>query len=1004
MKPFILFATLIGLLALGKLSAREVSPMEAQVAASRWAAQNAPLAGGATEAQIPVAVQNAEGTTLYYKVLLGEKGMLILSADTRQEPIIAAFPNATSVDFPEGHPLPDLLAQSFSAYQATRDAAPTPAEEEAEASWKKLIGPVRAYAMNGPPNSAWFVCDEGWVDGTYNHWTQDGDIYNRYVYMAIKELGIREAYPAGCTAVAGAALIQYFGVTKGPDAGLTPGGHVGSNKLETLGGTYDWSLMSDKTARSDLVARVLYDVGVCSNMNYSSASTAQLWNLAAALKTYYGFHTASHSWGPTHESLLYTQLRCGRPVVVACYGSGNTGHTMVAAGYGEDTNAKSYVRIFMGYAGTGDSWYSMPTVSNFTWLRDTVTGISTDGNSVALCGRIFDENGSAVTDTSVTVTPENGAPFTVAVGSAGEYATLVSPNVASYTLSVPGYQNRVVSLVHTHFPDVIDFHPGDLPKTTTVYTDLREAHSKALEENKLLFTVSGQDTDAWTHLIPDALEALGDTFFDNFVYYFNKTSLSAGSTSKVSYRIYDPTTFSVEIETWTDNPTLVSGGSLTETNTNVANQTTAIQSAATKALKATTPSSLTITGFDRLYHSARYAATVKWESGTETTLSADALTWSLSADTTATITNGILARNGATGEVTLCASYTIGDQTVVAEKTVTFTDDPGIHLSSEEYDPGTGQKRMKITGVAAPGELEIVVPAEINGITVDLIAQNAFRNATDTQHVTLPDSILSIDREAFLNLTQLKTIHLSNSLNFLGWYTFKGCSGLTKLILPASLITAAPEAFDNCTGLTEVLFLGKPPSPEDFAATFPQGRGFYLPRHEAAWSAVISDNTYLGLQMISTQNITPSTVSDTNAEWLVECAMEQSQQAIGQLTLKQGTTDTTLKAARLLGVQPDINDALEVSANATLTVQELHVSGDTITFDTAIVAEEGTLPDVIAPIVEPKIIGFVTLGSAESELAVLSRSDWIRESPKRAYKRTQFDRKGAAFFKVRASE
>ena len=149
----------------------------------------------------------------------------------------------------------------------------------------------------------------------------------------------------------------------------------GAGTYRTLGGTYDWSILDGKTNREgydsltdeqrELLGRVAYDCGVAVAMAWTSTSSgsgAYVMDVAAALRDVFGFKDARAVMNPTAEQyvkLIYYQCRAGAPVQLGITGSGG-GHSVLAVGYGEDDDGVPRVRVFTGWGGAGDAWYSLP--------------------------------------------------------------------------------------------------------------------------------------------------------------------------------------------------------------------------------------------------------------------------------------------------------------------------------------------------------------------------------------------------------------------------------------------------------------------------------------------------------------------------------------------------------------------------------------------------------------------------------------------------------------------
>jgi hypothetical protein len=121
----------------------------------------------------------------------------------------------------------------------------------------------------------------------------------------------------------------------------------------------------------------------------------------------------------------------------------------------------------------------------------------------------------------------------------------------------------------------------------------------------------------------------------------------------------------------------------------------------------------------------------------------------------------------------------------------------------------------------------VTIPANINGLTVTTIGDNAFEGCYNLWSVTipnsvtsigdlaffecksltsviLPNSVTSIGGSAFYYCTSLTSVTLPNSVTSIGDYTFQGCASLTSVTLPNSVTSIGSEAFAECYGLTSV--------------------------------------------------------------------------------------------------------------------------------------------------------------------------------------------------------
>ena len=174
---------------------------------------------------------------------------------------------------------------------------------------------------------------------------------------------------------------------------------------------------------------------------------------------------------------------------------------------------------------------------------------------------------------------------------------------------------------------------------------------------------------------------------------------------------------------------------------------------------------------------------------------------------------------------------------------------------------------IEITGCQTNDITELVIPAEIDGVPVKSIANEAFQQYTDLvsvsiadgvtsigdfafwgcsglTSVTLPDSIENIGKAAFSNSDSLESIHVSENSKFfksvdgvlfskdgtallafpmaktctsyiipdgvttVGDYAFFSCKNLNAVIIPTTVKSVETRAFDCCVNLTAIYYTG----------------------------------------------------------------------------------------------------------------------------------------------------------------------------------------------------
>lgn len=149
------------------------------------------------------------------------------------------------------------------------------------------------------------------------------------------------------------------------------------------------------------------------------------------------------------------------------------------------------------------------------------------------------------------------------------------------------------------------------------------------------------------------------------------------------------------------------------------------------------------------------------------------------------------------------------------------------YLTYENFQYEIIDNQINIVSCETGTEGDIVIPSQIDGISVTLIGDgafyscsgltsveipygvtsigvSAFTNCTKLTSIEIPDSVISIGKSAFRYCFNLTNIRLPNSLISIEDYTFIGCSSLESIDIPISVTSIGDYAFYSCTGLTSI--------------------------------------------------------------------------------------------------------------------------------------------------------------------------------------------------------
>ncbi|MBC2441404.1 leucine-rich repeat domain-containing protein, partial [Clostridium saccharobutylicum] len=127
---------------------------------------------------------------------------------------------------------------------------------------------------------------------------------------------------------------------------------------------------------------------------------------------------------------------------------------------------------------------------------------------------------------------------------------------------------------------------------------------------------------------------------------------------------------------------------------------------------------------------------------------------------------------------------TINPIAVFASSDVAYTED---QATAAGFTFSTGvDGSYKITGYTGTSK-NVIIPSQIDGISVTSIGDDAFRNWSSLTSITIPSSVTSIGNSAFSRCSGLTSITIPSSVTSIGNSAFYGCSGLTSITIPSSV-------------------------------------------------------------------------------------------------------------------------------------------------------------------------------------------------------------------------
>ena len=124
---------------------------------------------------------------------------------------------------------------------------------------------------------------------------------------------------------------------------------------------------------------------------------------------------------------------------------------------------------------------------------------------------------------------------------------------------------------------------------------------------------------------------------------------------------------------------------------------------------------------------------------------------------------------------------------------------------------------------------DVVVPAEIDGFTVDVIGINVFKGDTITS-LTLPETVLELRSNAVSSCEKLASVTLPQSLVVINRMNFFSCNALSEVTIPAGVRYIGDTSFRFCDALRKITFEGVCPAIDmDCFSILPEDAVAYVP-------------------------------------------------------------------------------------------------------------------------------------------------------------------------------
>ena len=133
----------------------------------------------------------------------------------------------------------------------------------------------------------------------------------------------------------------------------------------------------------------------------------------------FGFSNARYAYNnsyysipsPNLNNMINPNLDARFPVLLGIIDASVIGHEVVVDGYGYNI-ATLYHHLNLGWTGTADAWYNLPTVStgnyDFTSVIECIYNVFPQGSGEIISGRVLDAAGNPVDGATITATRTGG--------------------------------------------------------------------------------------------------------------------------------------------------------------------------------------------------------------------------------------------------------------------------------------------------------------------------------------------------------------------------------------------------------------------------------------------------------------------------------------------------------------------------------------------------------------------------------------------------------------------
>lgn len=368
-----------------------------------------------------------DGTNLFHLVALDGGGFVTVSADDSVPPILGFSPSGDLPDADSANPFWSLVGGDAEAMAAGGNGKVSRMGKGhlrrftvADSTVARSVASMIRSAAANPITSASGLDDLRIEPLVKSEWNQSyvgsKKVFNYYT---------PNSYVCGCVATAMAQLMRFhtYPTASVKSQTFTCYTNNVAVSLTMKGGTYDWDNMplvpqtSITDAQREAIGRLCYDAGVAMRMAYNTTANGGSGAFVPfahdPLCNVFGYanaqsYTVNYTESISEEQIkgaILANLDAGFPVLLGIYGSNAGGHAILADGYGY-ADGTLYCHLNMGWSGSYDYWYSLPSIPSspkFTALNTVVYNVFPDATGELVTGRVLDPFGESLEGATVSV-------------------------------------------------------------------------------------------------------------------------------------------------------------------------------------------------------------------------------------------------------------------------------------------------------------------------------------------------------------------------------------------------------------------------------------------------------------------------------------------------------------------------------------------------------------------------------------------------------------------------